>query len=129
MELLEDVVVLWTTEWWDGPVRGVATGGNRHYWFDAVFDQATDEFVDPRRLVVYELTEEEYAQEAERHKRWEEAGGTSYCFHLPVEQRAYPSMNNADALRFDEEERVRPRPDYTSREPSGWFVPGSLRRF
>jgi hypothetical protein len=52
MELIEDVVVLWTTEWWDGPVRGVATGGNRHYWFDAVFDQATDEFVEPRRLVV-----------------------------------------------------------------------------
>jgi hypothetical protein len=43
----------------DGPVRGLATGGNRHYWFDAVFDQATDEFVEPRRLVVYELTEEE----------------------------------------------------------------------
>jgi hypothetical protein len=60
MELLEDVLVLWTTEWWDGPIRGVATGGNRQYWFDAVFDQATDEFVEPRRLVVYELTEEEY---------------------------------------------------------------------
>jgi hypothetical protein len=38
-------------------------------------------------------------------------------------------MSNADVLRFYEEERVRPRPDYTSREPSGWFVHGSLRRF
>jgi hypothetical protein len=128
MELFEDVKVLWATEWWDGPVRGVAARGDRHYWFDAVFDQATDEFTEPRRLLVYELTGEEYAQEAERHKRWEEVGGTSYCFHLAAEQRHRPPIARDALQRFYEEERVRPGPDYTSRGSSGWFVPGSLNR-
>lgn len=93
-----------------------------------MFDQATDEFTGPRRLLVYELTGEEYAREAERHKRWEEVGGTSHCFHLAPEQRHRLPIARDALQRIYEEERVRPRPDYTSHESSSWFVPSSLNR-
>jgi hypothetical protein len=128
MDMRDDIVILWPDNWWDGPVSGIATDGYRHYWFDAVFDEATDEFAQPRRLVAYELTDDEYARETERHKRWEEVGGTSYCFHLPVEQRRRPYRSQEALQEFYDEENAQPRPDYTSREPRGWFVPGPLRR-
>src|SRR6266498_3316743 len=77
----------------------------------------------PRRLIAYELTDDEYARETERHKRWEEVGGTSYCFHLPVEQRRRPYRSREALQEFYDEENAQPRPDYTSREPQAWFVP------
>ncbi len=78
---LSPVALLWVTNWWDGPVEGMASFGGRDYWFKAVFDAEADEWTQPRRCRLYELDDDERVRLWARHRRWEELAGGNWCFH------------------------------------------------
>jgi hypothetical protein len=103
----------------------VAQRGDRHYYFSAVFDEAADEYTNnPRVLMLYEMTEDEFREEADAHRRFEDiVGNTRHCFHLSLDQRHGPPGSSKDWERFYEKEGVRPKPDYESRPSVGWFSP------
>jgi hypothetical protein len=124
MQRVDGVTILWLTDYWDGPVRGVASRGDRHYWFAAVFDKAQDDFEYPRRLLLYELSDDDLREEWERHLRFEsEVGDTRGCFHLPSAERHGPDRPQESWAKFYERERTRPQRDYESRSVAGWFSP------
>jgi hypothetical protein len=104
--------------------RGVAQLGDRHYYFSAVFDQVVDEYTNnPRILNLYEMTVEEFQEEGNAHRRFEDlVGNTRHCCHLPPEQRHGSTGSTEDRLRFHEDEQARARPDYETRPVAGWFA-------
>lgn len=59
---LEDVRLLWHTDYWDGPLAGLAHYNGRAYWFEVeAFDW--DEPPAERRYLLYSLTDGELAEE------------------------------------------------------------------
>jgi hypothetical protein len=117
--------MLWVSGVWDGPITGVAERRATRYWFAARFDKAADEWEFPRRLFLYEITDDEFREESELHARFERiVGNLTYCFHLPPQERINAS---ADAGRrtadFYEDERNKRRRDYDARPVAGWFSP------
>lgn len=123
MDELKGVAILWASGWWDGPRTGIASRGDRHYWFEAVFNTAEDEYEYPRRLLLYEITDQELEVETERHKRFEEiVGNKLHCFHLPPEERYGPTQPVEEWARFYEDERNQPA-RYDDRPVAGWFFP------
>jgi hypothetical protein len=78
---LSPVTVLWVTDWWDGPVEGMASYQGRDCWFRAIFDEEADEWTSPRRCRLCELAEAERQRLWARHRRWEERAGGNSCYH------------------------------------------------
>jgi hypothetical protein len=78
---LRPVTIAWTTDWWDGPVEGMATYQGRDCWFRAIFDTEADEWTSPRRCRLYELSPGERDRLWARHSRWEQHGGGNNCHH------------------------------------------------
>ena len=78
---LRPVTILWITDWWDGPVEGMATYQDRDCWFRAIFDTSADEWTSPRRCRLYELAPDERQRLWARHRFWEQYAGGGSCFH------------------------------------------------
>jgi hypothetical protein len=47
---LTGVRILWDSHWHDGPVSGLAEYEGQHCWFQAVWDDALDQWSHPRKL-------------------------------------------------------------------------------
>ncbi|TMC74835.1 MAG: hypothetical protein E6J13_00815 [Chloroflexi bacterium] len=122
---LTDVQIEWETDRFDGPIHGVASREGRHYWFAAVFDKAADEYLYPRRLLLYELSMADLRNETERHRRFEELVGTHSCWHLPAEQRRLKESTQWDEF-YEWSSRQR-KPDLRRSAPIGWFSPDRPR--
>jgi hypothetical protein len=123
MQQLDEVEILWPTNWDDGPTRGVAQLGDRHFFFSAVFDQVKDEYTNnPRVLTLYAMTEQEFQQEAAAHRRFEDlVGNTRHCYHLPKDQRHGRVGSPEQVAGFYEVEQARMKLDYENRPQAGWF--------
>jgi hypothetical protein len=122
---LTGVAILWEADRFDGPTKGVALWEGRHYWFTAVFDKAADDYVNPRRLLLYELSSDDLRDETERHRRFEELVGTHYCWHLPAEQRRLKDSRRWN--EFYEWNAREPQRDRERDAPTGWFTPEASR--
>ena len=97
----------------------------RHYWFAAVFDKEADDYVNPRRLLLYELSPDDVRNEGETHRRFEELVGTHYCWHLSADQRRLKDSRRWS--QFYEWNGRKPPRDYERRTPVGWFTPDASR--
>jgi hypothetical protein len=78
---LRPVTIVWVSDWWDGPVEGMATYQGRDCWFRAIFDTGADEWTSPRRCRLYELAEDERQRLWARHRLWEQDAGGGSCYH------------------------------------------------
>lgn len=117
--------ILWVNDAHDGPIEGVAARGSEHYWFAARFDKATDDFEFPRRLYLYEMTDEEFPEAFAQHRRFEDTvGNLSDCFHLPPQERINSSVAKGRRWSdFYDDERNKRKPDYKTRAVVGWIAP------
>jgi hypothetical protein len=75
---LDGVSVLWVTDWWDGPVEGMASYQGRECWFRASFDEDADEWTSPRRCRLHELDPAERERLWASHRRWEHHAGGAF---------------------------------------------------
>jgi hypothetical protein len=99
MDHLTPIHILWESNIHDGqPISGLAEYKGEQGCFQAVFDELQDEWEYPRRLVLYELTEEELADEWHRHRAWEVMGSTKHCHHADVP--AAPERSEANLSEF-----------------------------
>ena len=78
---LSQVTVLWVTDWWDGPIEGMASYQGRDCWFRAIFDEQADEWTSPRRCRLYELAGDERQRLWASYRRWEDLAGGNSCYH------------------------------------------------
>jgi hypothetical protein len=72
---------MWVTDWWDGPVEGMATYQGRDCWFRATFDTGAGKWTSPRRCRLYELTPDERERLRARHRLWEQHADGGSCYH------------------------------------------------
>ena len=111
VERLNGVSVLWITNWWDGPVEGMASFDGRDCWFTAIFDEEADEYTSPRRCELYELSAKEREQRWARHRHWEQAAGGNSCFHdASPDPSLKPGWSSMSATPWTEIENLRPGP-------------------
>jgi hypothetical protein len=78
---LRPVTILWVTDWWDGPVEGMASYQGNDCWFRAIFDDAADEWTGPRRCRLYQLSQDEQQRLWAEHRAWEQHVGGNSCYH------------------------------------------------
>ena len=124
MDQIEGVSILWAVGWHDGWTSGIAHLDDSPYWFEAAFDTANEEYLEPRRLLLYRLTDAEFRYEAEVHDRFERlVGNTAHCLHLLPEQRHGPTGSPELQSSFYESLGTSPPRDYTLRGAIGWTSP------
>lgn len=116
MEQLKGVQVLWLDGYDTGPIAGVALYNGTEHYFKAVFDEARDEWTDPRRFLLYAMDGPEIAEAWEKHRFFEEKASTRDCFH---EGRSDPVLRPEDQ-RQEFYNRYPPKPQEFG-SPVGYF--------
>lgn len=83
---IEDIKILFATNWWDGPLSGLCLYNDEKHWF-----QATEEWYEEdkpywRRYAVMKLTPEQLQLEERSHELFKEKVGESmpYINGIPV---------------------------------------------
>jgi hypothetical protein len=73
---LTGVRKVWFSDWYDGPLTGVALYEGREYWFVMVTDDGEGGYWDfePRVYVLHRLTDEQMAQLWEMHRSFAGSG-------------------------------------------------------
>jgi hypothetical protein len=111
---LTGVAIDWWTDWYDGPIAGVASYGGHRYWFRGAGPDDYEPALDSseRRLYLYPMTDEEQSEWAALYA-WERV------FRVANEeqrQRLFEQEGHAD--REPESSRT----PYTARESIGWCM-------
>jgi hypothetical protein len=84
---LTGVRLLFHEDWYDGPLTGLAEYQGRTYFYEAVWDDAADDWTHPRRLVLREVPDSEIEEEWRDHRAFERHVGTMHCGHLDAAER------------------------------------------
>jgi hypothetical protein len=117
MQTLSGVQILWLDAYDNGPTAGVARYNGREHYFKAVFDEERDRWTEPRRLILYLLSDSEITEAWKKHRLFEEKVGTRSCYH---EDREEP-IRRAQDLHHEFYEKYPPGPQQTGHEV-GWFT-------
>jgi hypothetical protein len=117
---LTEVRKVWFSDWYDGPLTGVALHEGREYWFVMVTNDDGEQWdFEPRVYVLHLLTGEQLAQAWEMHRSFAEAGIPG-CLHSPpctVADAAGGEMLEALRDRWPPEHED----DYMNTPAVGWF--------
>jgi hypothetical protein len=81
--------LLWSADFHDAPISGLAEVGGKEVWFDTPFDEEVEEYAVPRdrECVLYELTDAELQDLRGMHERFEQWVSTQGCYHLTDAER------------------------------------------
>lgn len=118
----EEPQMLWHSDYYDGPISGIARYKGQIVWFNCV-EWEHDNLFFMRRYALYELTQEQIDHEIEIHNRFRRQVGRhcDYCddFWNPNDEKIsslQPIMN-----LFYEWFKKTPRTDYTKNKVLGIF--------
>lgn len=90
MSDVDGVELLWLSDYWDGPVAGLALYRGERLWFDAEWDDKGDDWTVPRRFRLRRLPARELAKQEAIHDAFERMVGTNSCMH-DLENIAHPA--------------------------------------
>lgn len=117
---LAEVRKVWFSDWYDGPITGVAVRDGREYWFVMVTNDAAGETwaFDPRVYALHRLSRQQLAQAWEMHRAFASAGLPG-CLHSPPCAATGATAEELDALR----ERWPPELEdgFMNAPAIGWF--------
>ena len=116
-----EIQMLWHRGYYDGPLDGLAVMGDRRVWFEVL--EAERNY---RTYVVFPLTDEELAELERTHALFEEHVGTHTSYHYDANGRRMRAPGvvhpqESHHLFYDRVPSDAPKPDFTDREPIGWF--------
>ena len=80
------VQLLWSDEWYDGPVAGLARYNGKDYWYSVDPSQPWAARFEDRPFLLFELTAVELAECLAEHAAYEEIS-TRLCWHLSRDER------------------------------------------
>jgi hypothetical protein len=118
---LDGVRKLWFSDWYDGPVTGIARYGEGEYWFAMVTDDdpvGSWDF-DSRVYVLHRLPVEQLADAWRMHRSFAAAGFPGCLHSPPCATTGDATAATVDALR----KRWPPEHEsgYSDSPPIGWF--------
>jgi hypothetical protein len=118
---LTDVHKVWFSDWYDGPITGVALHDGREYWFVMVTNDDGGGHWDfePRVYVLHRLSGEQLAQAWEMHRDFAAAGFPGCLHSEPCPIAGARSTEVSAALR----DRWPPELEdgYVNAPAVGWF--------
>lgn len=117
MKELSGVEVLWLDGYDDGPTAGVARYKGREHYFRAVFDDKADHWTEPRRFILYELSDPQIDQAWKKHRLFEQKVSTRSCYH---EGREDP-VRRPEHLHHGFYDAYPPKVQEVG-DPVGWFA-------
>lgn len=118
--LLQGVTPVWITDYWDGPLQGLATYEERLHWFEVEsFDP--DDPPTVRTYALYPLSDDEVAAEEALHRLFRKHVGTHTDWHLRGTPDAVVHPESKWASFYDSAEAKRDRV-YTTRPAVGRFT-------
>jgi hypothetical protein len=117
---MEEIRLLWHSDYWDGPLSGLLLLDGRKYWFQIADEDFEPNFY-PRTFVIVELTAKQLAAEEKWHQLFQEKVGTHTDYDeagrrnfggvLP--RKTWPEFYNA----FKQWKK----PNYLKNQIVGWF--------
>ncbi|GLK99366.1 hypothetical protein [Dactylosporangium matsuzakiense] len=120
---LAEVRKVWFSDWYDGPITGVAVHDGREYWFVMVTNDAAGGTWDfePRVYILHRLSRDQLMQAWAMHRAFASAGLPG-CLHSPSCDAAGGSAEDLDALR----ERWPPEVEagFMNAPAIGWYRDG-----
>jgi hypothetical protein len=123
-ELLEipraAVRVLWTDDFWDGPLSGIAEWGGRRWRFEMTDRSVLGHEDFPRRYWLIALSPEQLAEEV----RWQELFCNNVWTGFDYTGRPEHRARASEHAKFYEPYAARVKPDYSQNEVVGWFQLG-----
>jgi hypothetical protein len=115
---VHDVQMLWYSEWYDGPVDGLAEYGGRQYWFADVDDYQHS--WPERRYVLHPISSEQAAREWTWHREYRMRTGGPGCCHEPTCSGPLDGTADWEGWWHDHPEPV--ASNYVTIPPVGWFA-------
>lgn len=116
---LKTVEPVWVTDFWDGPLNGLALYEGRCHWFEVEsFDP--DHPPEIRKYILYPLTDDEIVAEEALHDLFRKHVGTHTDWDVRGTPDAVVRPQTEHAAFYDSAEAQRDR-DYTTRPAIGWF--------
>jgi hypothetical protein len=123
----QDVELRWVSDYWDGPLSGLASWKGRDYWFEITESEPSEEGEWPpaslRRYWLIPLTDAELMKEWKKHRLFERHVGTHTCYRgnrRLVAAEVKPRAEWEVFYRQYDPEDSRGR-SYTQREAVRWF--------
>ena len=113
----DQVRLLWSDDWYDGPISGMAEVQGARYFFEMIDPDALGEEEEHRKYWLIELNADQLNEEEQWHELFCRKVGTHFDFTarpaLPEEQ--------VDLAAFYGPYRERKTPDYGNNTFIGWF--------
>jgi hypothetical protein len=90
----------WFSDWYDGPITGVAVHDRREYWFVMCINDEDGGSWDfrPRRYVLHRISPGQLAQARDAHRSFAAAGFPG-CLHSPCATAGAVDVDTVEALR------------------------------
>jgi hypothetical protein len=116
----EAVRYLWYSDFWDGPMSGMALYNGQPYWFEMVEENEEDHGF-YRRFGLFELSPEEIEAETRWHNLFREKVGDHTTFKADGKVLQGELKSREMWTEFYEAYQKRPKPDYLNHPVIGWF--------
>ncbi len=117
---LNGVRVIWFSDWYDGPVTGLAEYDGHEYWFVMVVNEGGETWdFEPRVYILHRLTPDQLAQEWDAHRDFA-AARIPGCMHSPPCPSDSPDDREALATLWERWPSER-EDEYQEADAIGWF--------
>jgi hypothetical protein len=117
----EDVRYLWFSDFWDGPMSGMALYNGQPYWFEMVEENREYPNGFYRRFGLFEMSPEEIEEETRWHNLFREKVGEHTTYNMEGKEVNAPMKPSEMWKEFYEPYQKRPKPDYLNHPVIGWF--------
>jgi hypothetical protein len=112
-----DVAVLWVTDYYDGPISGVAEVAGARHLFEMIDRDLLGREEEPREFWLIALDERQLEEET----RWHELFCRNVGTHFDYTGRSPLPPGEVDMEAFCEPYKRRVPPDYQENDVVGWF--------
>jgi hypothetical protein len=116
---LHGVEIQWFSDWYDGPVDGLAAYNGLDHWFAAVFEPDMRDW-HPREYVLHPLTPDQAVREWAEHRDYAARTGGPGCVHTP--SCPTPPAGQADWDGWWRDHLDAALRGYVETPPIGWFT-------
>lgn len=121
-----DLDMIWHSGYYDGPLSGMALYNGKYVWFDCFSDDWDEPYPNMRVYKLYELSEEEIADELYWHSEFEKYVG--YHTNYDSSYAPFGGKNRKDVNKFYKKHKKRKERNYTSNAVLGEFTDVQFRR-
>jgi hypothetical protein len=118
---LEEIRLLWDSDYWDGPLSGLLLLDGRKYWYQMV-EEGSEPYTEfYRRFAIVELTGEQLAEEEKWHRLFQEKVGRHTDYDAAGKRNLGSVLPQRTWNEFYDAFKQWQQPNYLENRIVGWF--------